>query len=285
MKKFDHYLLTRYPILWQSRIHWVFLFWLIYATLCAFGGIGSTVIEDGNHYYHPDDEGDVYTLFSLISIVGCIGYFFFLTKYNHFKWFGKSNFLFPAYNFILIFSCFLMINSGYFVFHYFKSMANPDAVRYADRNMSFIYYMTLHLAVYTFIFRHIKSRQFILGGVFAGIVCIFLVFFCAVSHTTEVMAVYTAFSFIALLITIATAKLSTGNLFPTCLIMYHSFLPYFLNIINKKNHYYAGISYRTYPNEYNWMIDETITISFVITLLLVVLVTGPVARLQWGKED
>ncbi len=282
MKKMDHYLLTHFPVIWQSRIHVVFACWLLYAVLCFLAG-ALTPISDANLVNTIRNESDVTLLLSIISILGTVIYFLFLVKYNYFKWFGQDNPFYSLLHFLLLFACFYMIHSGYPVYRMAKIWFHPDDQAYqAYQHFSlfFLFYITLHVSVYTYLFRHVKGRQFTVGFILFGLAFIVLMLFLGLIKMQgggSFSGTIFFFSIIALAISQIIARATSNTVFVACLVFYHSFLPYTLQWLHNMMESDSGW--------YNRTGDQNELAAFLITLFLIFFFSGPAMRRQWGREE
>lgn len=271
LSRIDHYLLTHYPKIWQSRIVWVFLIWLAYASLCMLAGLARTASRI---------EPEAYVFFFFVSVTGLILYFIFFTRYNYFKWYGNDNYLDPLLHFGLILASVFMIYSG--VFFYELTSPYYDLGEYfkpRKASWNFIYYSSLVTASLIYIFRHVPPRQFILGIVFSAIFWIFYWLFALISGAFDRSPIYFLF-FLALVFMVLSLVLSnrpSHALTVSMMILYQCILPFsfILLWLEADDLFGARSSSKAAFNQVSAM---------VITLVLVQFVSAPIFRRQWGNE-
>jgi len=114
IKQFDHYLLTHFPNIWQSRIHYVL--YSVIITNIIFGGLAMLMpVNLGS----LGDLNDWVWLFFIVSITYLVVWMIHVGRFNSFKQFGKRPLGDEYLNFILNFLCILMIATTMFSFPYF----------------------------------------------------------------------------------------------------------------------------------------------------------------------
>ncbi|MCB9252556.1 MAG: hypothetical protein H6605_08805 [Flavobacteriales bacterium] len=111
LKKIDHYLLTHYPILWQSRIHYVF--YSVLLTNCLFGVV---VLFTRINYTSELDMLKLVWTFMILSVTYLIIWMIHAGRFNLFKQYGKRPPGDEYLNFLLIFINVSLILSTMFAF-------------------------------------------------------------------------------------------------------------------------------------------------------------------------
>jgi hypothetical protein len=114
IKRFDHYLLTHFPIVWQSRIHYVL--YSVIITNIIFGGLA--MLMPVNFDSLRDLDQWVW-LFFIVSISYLVVWMIHVGRFNLFKQFGKRPIGDEYLNFFLNFISILLIASTMFSFPYF----------------------------------------------------------------------------------------------------------------------------------------------------------------------
>jgi hypothetical protein len=123
LKRLDHYLLINAPILWQSRIHFVFFAVLatnlIFAFLSWLMPVGLTDDHDINSW--------IWTFF-VVAITYLIIWFIHTGRFNLFKQYGKRPLGDEYINFLLNFICVTLIASTIFSFPFFYQLKIKNLV-------------------------------------------------------------------------------------------------------------------------------------------------------------
>lgn len=102
MKKFDQYLLTHYPLLWNTRIVWVLLFNFIMHLFFLLVGFGSIRVEEFQLRSTSNISGEVFTFSALCSLLVLIVWLVFFLRNNAFKNFYRIDKWHLAKEFVLI---------------------------------------------------------------------------------------------------------------------------------------------------------------------------------------
>lgn len=105
MKRFNNYLLTHYPLLWNTRVVWVLLTNLILHFLFFLGGLGSVTAKTLKDYYSIGRVGgeSLYIFSILCALLVVIVWCIFYLRNNAFKSFYRLSKFYLAKEFAIIF--------------------------------------------------------------------------------------------------------------------------------------------------------------------------------------
>jgi hypothetical protein len=123
IKRLDHYLLTHYPIIWQSRIHNVF--YAVVLTNLLLGGLAMLLPVNIGHRY---DLWEWTWTFFVVAVTYLVIWMIHVGRFNIFKLYGKRPIGDEYINFILHMLCVVMIASTMFSFHYVYDQKIRNAV-------------------------------------------------------------------------------------------------------------------------------------------------------------
>jgi hypothetical protein len=109
MERINRYLLTHYPLLWNTRMVWVLLANVVIHLLFFLSGLGAVDRTTIQHYYSPDSVSDesLHTIAALFSLVFIIVWCVFYLRNNAFKSFYRIGKWYPAKEFAILFLIFL----------------------------------------------------------------------------------------------------------------------------------------------------------------------------------
>lgn len=273
----DKTLLLHYPRLWQSRILYVVPAWICISVLAVLFGLSSDQYQT-NAYSSP---GLTYLFFFFISVLSLVIYLFFFTRYNYFKWYGKSHHTDGVVSFLLIFTCVFLLSSGCWIYDSMARLAGDQkSTVWSTETFRITFYISLIFSTLVFIYRHIPSRQFIVGGILLGIGLMIFALFIGFSGTHDKNFLF-AFEVLALVALFTSCLLV--NTRPTAVhsalyIMYHGFLPFMVLAITQMTK--TGRTPET-----RWITEYGPVFSLMIILSLVYFASYPIMKRQWGRLE